>query len=61
MPNVGDFWCEGLATSDLFEAVSHAFKQAQAQGRDITVLKYLDLNRSGMMPVTTPVAVIRKS
>jgi len=58
-PNNGDYWCWGLLTSDLAEAMTHGAKVAAEEGCPVQVSQYLDVNPCGVMPVTEVVATIK--
>lgn len=59
-PNEGDYWCHGLLTADLLEAVTHASKMARELGEEVLVQRYSDVNPNGLMPVMDVVAIVRK-
>lgn len=55
---VGDYWCMGLLTDDLLEAVQHAHKWALEHDEEVVVSRYKEIWHSH--PLMEDAAVIRK-
>lgn len=57
-PRVGDYWCMGLLTDDLLEAVQHAHRWALEHDEEVAVSRYKEIWFHA--PLMEDAAVIRK-